>query len=271
MISAAGCVPRVPWHPKVFIAAGPQLRGVLHGSANLSRNGMHRGFEVGSLQIVINPRSAHEHNVWNSLDSNHSWFDVLWKNACPVAKIKDEYQEKYRAEALRRIIPIEDDAGVGQSSASSQTEKNAAMRAATRLWINAGNISKNRGLTVPGNQLMMSAMTRVFFGFPPDARPTDTTLGYVSIRNPASGDVEEKPMRYSNNAMDVLTLPVPRPPWPQSYDREFLLFTKRSNGVQLEYSLEVGRRSEVNSWKRASERLGTSYKMRGQGREWGVF
>jgi hypothetical protein len=47
------------------------------------------------------------------------------------------------------------------------------------MWIETGNITKNRGPELPGNQLMMKRMSRVFFGFSAKDLVENSTVGTV--------------------------------------------------------------------------------------------
>jgi hypothetical protein len=73
-------------------------------------------------------------------------------------------------------------------------------------------------------------------------------------------------MRFSNNAMDVLTLPLPGSQGPAKYDQEVILFTQREG----DFKLEVGTAAAVRSWKSRSTTVGGAFTM-SSGRPWGVF
>lgn len=273
VVARTGCWPYVPWHPKVALGWGTSVRAMLHGSANLSHNGLERGHEVGSLQVVRSPKSVSEHAIWGSVDSSFTWFENEWTMSAPYESLRRRFRERFDAEVVKRGAPTEDDASLSASlgrKGGMSPEKISALRASNNLWIHAGNLHKNRGPNKPGDQLMMTAMTRVFFGVAPEDCPKDTSLGSISVRHPANGLVVERPLRFSNNSMDVLTLPVPESPWPPAYDQRVLLFTKIAVGRELHFELRVGNASEVRLWQSKSRRLGTEYAMT-SGRGWGVF
>jgi hypothetical protein len=143
------------------------------------------------------------------------------------------------------------------------------LRMATRLWIETGNLHKNRGKGQPGNQLMMSAMTRVFFGFAAEDVPTDTHIGSIDIRFVGHARVE-RTLRFSNNSMDVLNLPVPGDDGPDAYDQEVLLFTKSVDSQSSYFRLQLGSPAQRIQWRQQSERMGRVFSMT-SGRLWGVF
>lgn len=118
---------------------------------------------------------------------------------------------------------------------------------------------------------MMSAMMRVFFGAPATEVDENTAVARPTIEHPSVvGLIAEAPIRFSDNSMDVISLPVPETPWPPTYDDKTLLFTKVSRGSALHYSLTVRSTASAKTWRDASSARGTSYAMR-SGRRWGVF
>jgi hypothetical protein len=109
-------------------------------------------------------------------------------------------------------------------------------------------------------------MTRVFFGFPAADVPKDSYIGSVSLRY-GSHLRDDCPLRFSNNSMDVLTLPIPGTEGPLAYDGETLLF--RSTGLNT-FTLSLAGSTDKKKWKHQSERIDASFKM-SSGRKWGVF
>jgi hypothetical protein len=74
-------------------------------------------------------------------------------------------------------------------------------------------------------------------------------------------------MRFGNNLMDKLDLPLPDEEGPSTYRNTVLLFERLRPG---EFQLRVGTPREISRWRSASRRAGTGYSMRG-GRQYGVF
>jgi hypothetical protein len=275
VVAKAGCIPRTPWHPKVTSAYGADLRSAVYGSANLSRNGLLTGAEVGSIAEVVNPSGTEEQLMWDELDRNVAWFQAVWRSATPWRSIRSEYYDRYKVEAIPRAVPTEDDADPSEVLTTNRRgvtpERLHALRVANHLWIETGNLHKNRGANRPGDQLMMSPMTRVFFGRSARRVDVNHALGNVPVRHAATGTVEMRPLRFSDNSMDVLTLPVPgAPPWPTSYDQTCLLFSKVSVGRDLHYEMRVVSGRDKRRYRTLSQAQTSAYRMT-SGREWGVF
>jgi hypothetical protein len=186
-----------------------------------------------------------------------------------LAEIFPQYKRQYEGRARNGIIvPTDEDTGpIGRGLSSDQLVK---LRVSRRFWIEAGNLHRNRGPGRPGNQLMMSRNMRVFFGFPAIDLPRDTLVGNVALEY---GDFrgEDCSLRFSNNAMDVLALPVPGTEGPSKYDQETLLFERVSDRAAVHFVLRVLSNAEKRRSKVASARArGGPYRMT-SGREWGTF
>ena len=104
-------------------------------------------------------------------------------------------------------------------------------------------------------------------------------LGFAAAdleRNSFIGDVAIRfdgklrpscPLRFSDNSMDVLTLPVPGQEGPEEYDRKTLHFEQI--GVR-EFELTIGRPAAVRRWKQRSASIAGGFSMKGA-RRWGVY
>lgn len=259
------CAPSTPFHPKVFIFKGPGQQRVLAGSGNLSYSGLVRGHEAGFLATDING-NAH---VADSIDSYFNWFDGLWQTSDSLdADLLTRYQVQYdKKENLEAPALTDDDflPAIKSGNALSLADL-VKIRAARRLWISAGNITKNRGKNLPGNQLMMKRMTRVFFGIPPIDVPRDTLLGRFGISY-NGGEYKDCTLSYSNNNMDKLTLPIPEDGGPPAYDQTVILL-ERVQPNRFHLSLAKG--GEKQRWMNKSKSIDSYFVMNG-GREWGVF
>lgn len=272
LIGVPGCVPRIPFHPKTYILKSATTIAVVSGSGNLSGNGLRRGHEVGSLLYVDGRAGQPEATLREGCNGVAAWYERIWTQATPLtAQVLDGYRSRFESSRTKPaptdddvIPPQQLDRGRGLRSADLQQ-----LRMATNLWIEAGNLHKNRGPGQPGNQLMMSPMTRVFFGFPAEDVPRDTRIGSVSIQFDGEARVE-RTLRFSNNSMDVLNLPVPGEDGPDAYDQEVLLFTKSVDDQGPYIRLELGTATDRAAWRRRSERSETLFTMT-SGRRWGVF
>ena len=76
-----------------------------------------------------------------------------------------------------------------------------------------------------------------------------------------------RPLRFSNNSMDVPTLPVPGQEGPGEYDRKTLHFEQI--GLR-EFELTIGRPADVRRWKQRSASIAGGFGMKG-GRRWSVY
>jgi hypothetical protein len=206
------------------------------------------------------------------------WFDRMWTSATALTDIRAGYARQ--CEQLIRVQPpnpTDDDTADTESTHSAlgrrrrglSPEQLRKLRACKHLWIEAGNLHMNRGPGRAGNQLMLSAMSRVFFGFPARDVDRDTRIGEIAIeyqrvrRNDCS-------LRFSNNSMDVLTLPVPGAGGPPRYDQETLLFKKIVDNQGLWFALSLGNAVQIRTWRQRSNSVSACYQM-SSGRQWGVF
>lgn len=270
----SGCVPYLPWHPKWFAVQGSTIHGTLCGSGNLSRNGMLRGHEAGVLQIVRSPRTAAERAIQASLEDGENWFGQHWTSATPLQRILVPYEREFARrphDSPGRNDDGSDESGRVGTSRALKPEQLAQLAGARYFWIEAGTLSRNRGAGRPGNQLMMSALMRVFFGAEARAVPKNTHVAYPVIEDSTDpSNAIRTTLRFSHNSMDVLGLPVPISPWPAQYDDRTLLFTKVARGTALHYSLTVRDAGGARQWRRTSSTQATEYRM-SSGRRWGVF
>jgi hypothetical protein len=136
------------------------------------------------------------------------------------------------------------------------------------FWIEIDRLYENRGPGKPGNQLDCVKGTRAYFGFDYesiDRIPRNTKLGEVLMR------FENKPetsrsVWYANNSMDKVHLPVPGWYGPVTYDGQVARF--EWNGEL--FVVTLGSRSEVDKWKKSSEKQSMIYSMT-QGRNFGFY
>lgn len=254
------CIPRVSFHPKLYAFHNRNIKSVVAGSGNLSRTGLLIGVEAGLSACNLPIK-----------DSRYlqSWFNSQWRVATPFADVVVEYENRFQAlENRLRPAPMEDDAAPVSAGNRGQLTpmQLRKLNVCRHLWIQAGNLHFNRGPDRPGNQLMLKRNTRVFFGFPARDLPPDTALGNIAIEY--AGNIREIcSLRFSNNSMDVLTLPVPEVEGPDSYNQETICFEQ--TGVR-QFQLILGTPRDVSRWKRQSKQVNAYFRM-SSGREWGVF
>ena len=255
-----GCVPRNSYHPKAYLLLGSKRSAAVVGSGNLSRTGLLRGIEAGAAISETNSVA---------IKGMHSWFAENWHTATPFRDIEDEYGKQHGSiENRRHPMASEEDAAPESISRAHQLGPSELrkLRVCRYLWIEAGNITRNRGPNLPGNQLMMKRNARVFFGFDAADLDRDTTIGDVIIQFDNKAP-QRRPLRFSNNSMDVLTLPVPGSEGPVEYDNRTLHF--QQTGLRV-FRLSLGSRADLKRWKRRSATIGGKLAMKG-GRQWGVY
>jgi hypothetical protein len=269
LVDRAGCTPELPWHPKALLFRGSEALALIVGSGNMSTNGLTRGHEAGSVTVVVKPKTSLERSVWDACAEMFDWFDDRWTRASTASSIAPQYVARFK-ELVKAAPPITDADTLPVSAKRWWTEERIRkVRSSAQLWIDAGNLHENRGKGNPGNQLMLKAMTRVFFGFAAEDLERNSTVGYVAIRY--HGTVREScSLRYSDNGMDVLTLPVPDHGGPPAYDQQSLLFSRTIERGRTIYELTVGTSAQRRRWAQKSRAADSEFRMQ-SGREWGVF
>lgn len=261
--------PKVPFHPKAFLFRTRNYDHLLAGSGNISRSGLRNGFEAG---IVIQTRRNGAGNACPArapIDAFRNYFDSIWRKAEPLTHqllAKDEVLFE-SADHLKNPVPTEDDIAPGENTPGTlSTESLNKLRICRHFWIQAGNITRNRGRTLPGNQLMMKRLSRVYFGFEPHDLARNSPIGSVTIRFGAEVR-SDCSLTFSDNGMDKLVLPIPGDGGPPTYDQTILKFERIGSDSFL---LTVGTSATLREWKRKSQQVGALFAMSG-GREWGVF
>jgi hypothetical protein len=197
------------------------------------------------------------------------WFSATWNGATPLTvPLLDRYSQVFdRKENLKDPTPTEDDVASTDSGRGALSTKDLQrLRVCRNFWIEAGNITRNRGPNLPGNQLMMKRLSRVYFGFDPNPVPENTHVGDVRIFF-NGGHSTMFSLTYSDNKMDKLVLPIPDAGGPPAYDNENLLFRRVKPGV---FELTIGTKANKARWIKMSTDIGGKFRMT-SGREWGVF
>lgn len=265
-----GCNPTKPFHPKTFLFRGTGQHAVFAGSGNVSRSGLNTGHEVGLLLDSRLPVRQGDAAALTKIAAVQTWFDTAW-NAAPRlnATFIKEYRNIFESVPnLKHPLPTDDDSpDVSTGNNQLTVEDLRKLRACSHLWIEAGNITKNRGRHLPGNQLMMKRLSRVFFGVPAVDVPQNSPLKHFEISY--SGVPKSNcSLTFSDNGMDKLTLPIPGPGGPPAYDGKTLLFTRIGAGS---FQLECGTARQKRDWIRKSMAIDAHYEMSAGGRNWGVF
>lgn len=250
-----GCVPRHSFHPKAYLLFGSSTSAAVVGSGNLSRTGLQHGVEAAAS--VRNSRA---------IDGAQSWFRRQWRAATPFEDVEAPYRRRYESADNRRHPQASEDDVAPESARAAQLKPHELrkLRVCRHLWIEAGNVTRNRGPKLPGNQLMMKRNTRVFFGFAAQDLRENTSIGDVAIKLGGQWSCERS-LRFGDNSMDVLTLPVPEQG--ETYDQQTLHFEQV--GVRA-FKLTIGSKTDTRRWKRRSQSVEGNFQMK-RGRLWGVY
>lgn len=262
------CIPLLPFHPKTFLIRGSGFDQALSGSGNISRSGLSRGHEAGLMVRVARKQGTAKTGGQQSMRSLRAWFRGLWREAAPLDDVLDAYRAMFEAAPnLRDPTPTEDDVAPTGAGAGSLTAENLRkLRVCRHFWIEAGSyVTKNRG-KLPGNQLMLKRLSRVYFGVPPVSLPENSPLTALLI---AYEHNEEKQcsLTFSDNSMEKLTLPIPGAGGPPRYENQNLLFTRKGPG---RFQLRLGTKADKASWRKKSKAICADFTM-SSGRKWGVF
>lgn len=233
VLGSAVLRPQTAFHAKVFsfgVEQYPHLRALVVGSANLTASALSTGAEVVTTQTWRSYSKA----AFNDLKRAQSvidWFQDTWESADALAEVLNEYRHKRsalpklpriredRTRAARRYLASPKDHEVSGDLA-------VQLAAAKEVWVHASSMIRNRG-AFPGSQLNTPRGTRVFFGFASDKVPKDTTLGSIDLRIIGHA-YHERTIRFSNNGMDVINLPIPEQNGIETYQGTFLVFTRDS-------------------------------------------
>lgn len=262
-------MPKTPFHPKAFLfRRGEDVEFCLAGSGNLSRSGLSKGVEAGLAVGVDRSDAATSPQAIAAVNASREWFEHFWNASSQLnGALLSRYTNLYEAaENLRNPPATEDDtANSDPSREAISAEDLKKLRACRNFWIDAGNVTKNRGKFLPGNQVMMKRMSRVFFGFEARNLPKDSPVGVVELSydGGAFGDYS---LTFSNNGMDKLTLPVPGNGGPASYDNKILHFRAVA---PRRFELRVLPKGQIGQLRNRSKSVEGAFKLKG-GREWGV-
>lgn len=263
-----GGAPKVPFHPKAFLVSTDMRDFVLAGSGNMSRSGLSRGVEAG-LVLSVSRVAPAEASAATAVSAMRRWFSRTWTASTPLTtSLLTSYTQIFEhKDNLRAPAPTEDDvASTDAGRGALSTKDLQRLRVCRHFWIDAGNITKNRGLKLPGNQLMMKRLSRVFFGFGSSPVPENTHIGDVEISF-NGGQAAQFSLTYSDNKMDKLVLPIPNSGGPPAYDNEYLLFEQTKPRV---FQLSIGTKATKAQWLKRSVAIDGAFRM-SSGRQWGVF
>lgn len=212
VVNRAGFVPRRDFHPKVAMMehAASDKQGVVLGSGNFSYNGLRRSIEAGSAMIATTKTDFNKH-----IEPVRSVFENLWKDACPLYDIAEDYET-----CLADLIDSRD--------AKRPVKAKGPIKG---FWIEAGYVTKNRGQDKPGNQIFAPNGFRRFFGLN-KGKSSSTLIGQITFET-ETGPTVTRNYRENDNGMEKLGLPTPEDHGFGVYDGKALVFEPKSKGFLL--------------------------------------
>jgi hypothetical protein len=190
--------------------------------------------------------------------------------------IESRYTDVYRENRTVPIRTLTDDDTVPSGAARRgglSGEDLVKLRSFDNFWIDTGSMYSNLGAGKPGNQLDLKRFSRVFFGFPAKDLPQNSAIGSVVLKY---ADVvhPDRHLRFGDNGMDKLDLPIPGVSAPNDYRNLTLRFTRsvQTDGTVM-YVLGVAAGAkDRTSWMRRSQQADALFSMGGgSSREFGVF
>jgi HKD family nuclease len=238
--------PPSTFHTKGYIfrsSTASSPLGLIIGSANLTVSALAVGAEAITVQKWDGLLSSSETALLMAQQDLLAWFEEQWIVADPSLEVLPTYRQLYtprRGGVARRddrTLAAKAYTGIGSEVAGRVATQLSLAKA---LWFETDQLYHNRGVGQPGNQLDTPRGTRVFFGFSGLAVPTNTVLGEVEMHVPGHLPVI-RTVRYGNNQMDKVNLPVPGSDGPPSYDHSFLLFERQGSTAdgRLRFRLQV--------------------------------
>lgn len=258
------------FHHKLYLFTGDKQNssfGLFSGSANLTPSGLMKNSEQGVSQVWIPPFSPRDTRLLRNAYIQKTILQNEFNQAVPLTQqLLDSYVQ---ARARTKTVYYDDDPSMVQNITNPQLgltiSKAAAILTSNFFWVEVGTVVKNLGELREGNQIDLQKGSRLFFGFGSNTVPKNTQLGVVQIKY--GGIITDCHMRFGNNQMDKLTLPIPGAGGPRTYENKTLLFTREPNNV---FELTIGTATDIAGWKRNSTVNGSLYTMK-KGREFGVF
>jgi hypothetical protein len=240
VVQSQSFVPRMSYHLKTALtlqANGYPCQQIV-GSGNLSASGLVSGIEAGCVVDYSEVDQEEGASLIATLEE-------MWERATPLENVVDDYERQYAAVGLPGVFSLEQ---------ADELDPN------TLFWIDVGYVTKNRGLGRPGNQFDLPRGSHTHLGLESVDNPElNSTLGDLRIRTP-SGDVIERRLRYGDNSMEKLTLPIPERYGYQCYDGKILTFRLEGEEVALEafehddffqiYGMHISSCSEMQSGRK---------------------
>jgi HKD family nuclease len=270
--------PKTTFHTKVYIfhvMGAPVPLGLTIGSANISVSALATGAEAVAFQAWEGKLSSTDQQLMDDVRPLLEWFDDAWEAADPLDLVLSSYRSLFKGR--KRPQSTRDDrtpAATTYIAPPAATEVTGSLAvqllSAQALWVKTDVLYHNRGPGKPGNQLDTPRGTRVFFGFPATQVGKNTILGYIDAQVTGFNAVRRS-VRYADNSMDKVNLPIPERDGPASYDNAYLIFDRTGlapSGVPL-FQLVVTDLAGLNA-RRNAARNSIDLNM-ASGRPYGLF
>jgi len=269
----AGLSPSASFHPKAYhferIAQYRKgdARALIVGSANLTRGALLTNAEQGIALHHSGIQLGRDASVVQGFTDFKAW----WGEAWPASNIADAvFVASYKLARKAHKPPKDNVPGLNSYKDRKILEVPLAdglgWSHARCFWIETHELYKNRGPDKPGNQIDARRGTRVFFGFPPTQVKRNTILGHVRIQY-EQGDIVSRSVRFADNSMDKINLPIPGVDGPKTYDHTILHFERISSDL---FRLTKGNQAQARDWKRKAVAQEMVYSL-GGARQFGFY
>ncbi len=268
-----GLVPLRSFHPKTYVFTWKSKNetgdlGIVTGSANLTYGALNTNAEHVTASRRWGDVVEADKFILNAQKVFDAWWDVAWESATPYSKgFVKNYEDLYSPN--KQLQDAED---LSKSFAEAKqavvdVEEGAKWAASKCFWIEAGTLYKNRGPKRAGNQLDCRRGTRVYFGFPPDAVATNTVLGQIQITY-GGKERQQRSVKFGDNAMDKVNLPIPGDFGPETYDGSVLHFERTGN---KQFLLTMRTLLGAKPWISKSKQQDLHYTLGVGGRQFGFY
>lgn len=221
VVKRDGFLPRRDFHMKTsFLINEHRTRfGMVVGSGNFSSNGLRHAAECGaSFRASI--MTDYEKTFRSAFDAA----EVLWDAATPAQNIIEQYERKWKSSEIIETVGLDD-------PIPDYDHVEA-------FWIEAGYVTRNRGVDKPGNQIDMPRGMSRYFGFNvPDNLSVNSVIGSVTFE-PPSGKLVSNNLRLGNNKMEKISLPIPDKHGFDMYDGKVLVFSPEHGRFRM-WALEA--------------------------------
>lgn len=214
VVESEGFRPRISFHMKTALTLSSEGSPCkqLVGSGNLSASGLTCGIEAGCILDYTLTDIEGTVELADTLEG-------LWQQATPVEEVIDLYEENYYRFSQPTLRPQQGDALDNSHSI---------------FWIDVGYVTRNRGPDRAGNQFDLPRGAHIYLGLNRVENPElNSNLGLIKIST-LIGDVIERNLRFGNNSMEKLTLPLPEQFGYGSYDGKILTFDVIGDEVKLD-------------------------------------